>query len=92
MYTKGDWKIDTGSIATVVLADVTKVAVVYGYSDEEERSNARLIAASPKLYEALKKAQKCLNNSATITPQMDFQNVRAVLPVIGEALALAEEK
>ena len=53
-YTKGEWTVDTESIATVVMAERTKVAVVYGYSDEEELANAHLIAAAPALYEALK--------------------------------------
>ena len=65
-YTKGEWHLDplTGEIR----ADGNRIAKVYGATAfnhmsnaEECMVNARLVLKAPKMFHALKKAQKALS-------------------------------
>lgn len=60
-HTKGEWKINVGGegnhfkLIDARLPNVRKnVCTVYGETEEEVKANARLIAAAPKLLEALR--------------------------------------
>ncbi len=61
MYTKGKWKAEGLDEILIMGNDTTCVArIVKTYHPECQDANARLIAAAPLLYEALKLAKGML--------------------------------
>ena len=101
-YTKGEWSVligKTGSLSIIstipksgYVDPICEVSVPStGYRVEAE-ANAQLISSAPALYEALETSVKHLQASATITPQMNFQEVRRILPTLIQALAKVEDK
>ena len=53
-HTQGPWKVDTFCVWGGTHGDAYVAATLTGICEEEQRANARLIAASPTMYEALK--------------------------------------
>ena len=100
-YTEGDWEVtDTAFVRyssyrgkstgarTFVTSNLALVAEVQGDTPEEAEANARLIAAAPKLLEALKKIAPWLMISSSGKMMAKDEAIYAVR----EALALAEPK
>ena len=99
-YTRGPWHVD--SIDQVRTKDGLVIArcerkARHEYMDGKEQSaNARLIAASPDLYEALKQADNIIRNILTDT-QLDTRTacgatIREYYKRVTQALAQVERR
>lgn len=82
MYTKGEWKLEFDKIKEG--SDRT-VAIILDGSYEEKVANARLIAAAPKMYEAL-------TISVGLLVAIDTKASREVADICRQAISEVEEK
>ncbi len=92
MFTKGEWRVDGEEIVsgyTPELNDITTVNI----DNPQFEANARLIAAAPKLYEALKAVltEYNMNTHIVKSPAITLA-FKALAEVRGEALSLVEGK
>lgn len=90
-FTKGPWSVGVsgnGAVGSVYCDDATgsRVAIVYGKGQEfslipreVEKANARLIASSPELYEALKQAVTSMQDSGYSNSHIAIRAARAAL-------------
>ncbi len=105
-YTKGEWRVsDTsfgrystyrgkvfgGRIFVVYGEDKAAIADVEGDTQEEAKTNARLIAAAPDMYEALSFVGNQIKAWCDFRPELKLWTVVAQV-TIRKALAKAEGK
>ncbi len=76
-FTKGPWEAsdrgdyaDFGGNSSVIVCESMRIAAVHNHGGPEGEANARLIAAAPELFEALKAAQKALDKRGVYGPLM----------------------
>lgn len=53
-HTQGEWKVEMLGKSYKVATDELLIADVHGFNEVDRQANARLIAAAPDMYEALK--------------------------------------
>ena len=90
-YTEGDWKVQ--SDGETICREGARVARAYDPEHPERatpttRANAHLIAASPDMYEALKKANRWISMRANPRDRADH----ALADEIDQTLAKADGK
>ena len=88
-YTKGDWTINTVKGVRIESEDAVKCICLLGDIEDEDYANAHLMAAAPKMYEAIKHfiASTKRAKGIAFTPGMHGAWI-----ALNEALALAEGK
>lgn len=105
-HTPGPWKVNTAqkeswnSVGLIIHApDGSAIAMSGGYNSDECKSNARLIAAAPKMLEALKEAEARLRSLAHIFNAPNFTDryddgplTERTLGIVTDAIAQAEGK
>ncbi len=98
-FTPGEWQVTLHDGGVKIYDDSDRlICQMLEYSYEEQQANARLIAAAPEMYEALRRIQqegsRALEQSAEPwkCDVRQIYNIDLVDKLTREALAKAEEK
>ena len=84
-HTQGEWHVNSGCIVVNDNSDpIADCSILQGYGYEVQEANARLIAAAPKLLEALKLVAGCTVIGGTV-PNVMEQVLNAIVAAKGEA-------
>lgn len=79
---KGEWYTDPAS--TMVFSKEGKTICIIQSNDGEGKSNARLIAQAPKMYEALKKAKRRIEYTSHRTDEVAVRLIDELESILAE--------